>query len=325
MDNNSNQITTGAKWAVCYAHSPITFELIQAWIKANNIDISRIILITYRLEAPPTLLVSVKIKLRESGTSNGVLSRYWSGYGLTKKIQQITQNNSFVLITPHLLDLEIRWLAHSSSCKNVELIEEGSLSYLPLTASVNARGVSHRLLDMFRSRFSKSLITKVKKTWGITPRAFPDSKNHECVKISLVDLEQEIDVCIVVDIIRLVGYDENTAHSFRSWCRDWIRSREIKLVGLRFHPDFYNNPELKSTEQKIWIEMLKDQTPVEVNQALDFVDGRGIPMLGMYSSLLIYASSNNWTVCQPDSGALNTSDVQQCREIIDMIKEKATL
>jgi hypothetical protein len=326
MENyNSSKITTGAKWTVCYAHSPITFELIQAWITVNNIDKSRIILITYRLDAPSTLLVSKKIKLRESGTSNGVLSRYWSGYGLTKKIQHITQNNSFVLIAPHLLDLELRWLAKSSLCKQIELIEEGGLSYLPLAASVSARGLSHRLLDMIRSPIGKSLITKVFKTWGVNDCTFPGSKNHQRLNMSTIDFNHDFEVCVIVDIIRSDDYDHETASLFRDWCTSWIRTRGLQKIGLRFHPDYFNSHEKKIEEFNRWKVVLADEIISEIEEPLDFIDGQGKFMLGMYSSLLIYASSNNWIVCQPDSGALNTSDVQQCRKIIDMIKEKATL
>lgn len=57
MRGNNTSFSTAEEslpgWALCYAHSPITFRMIGAWIEASRLDPSRVILITYRLAPPP--------------------------------------------------------------------------------------------------------------------------------------------------------------------------------------------------------------------------------------------------------------------------------
>jgi len=299
---------------VGYYHSPLTKLLIQAWFDYNEVSPKNRAIITSRDNESKPLDASWHFILPHSTKKwkrrcNLFIKTPFFWRKLSKKI-----GGDFIFITPHLLNLPIRLGAVTRYCKVIHLIEDGLLSFRGCEASVKAISPLHRLVDMLGCPGEK-----VVKHWSSHPESFSDASEREVLNLPKEKRLGNYGVCVLVDILRPPRFGKEEEAIFNLWVTRTIDERGWKNVALKIHPSLKLRPAQYKATVSGWRKRLQGCNVTICEQSLDFVTGDGVAMLGVYSSLLIYAHGNGWECLQPDDLVDNLADKMPGAELVRKI------
>jgi hypothetical protein len=307
------------QWIVAYAHSPLTILVVEAWLKEENVDPSRLIFIYYRLNGDEIASYK-KINIHSaSSTVFGKFSNVVKSYQIKSEILKIVANEEFILLTPHLLDIPLRVLSLSRSCIGILLYEEGLMSYCNAEHSYESNCFLHDVIDFIG--YTTPIKNKILATYGILPIAFSGSENNINLKIKTHSISINLDACILISIrCDIEGITDKVLEAFLIWSVKLIKSRGLEKVGLRFHPDYKRQPKLKNEILTGMQQKLSNVVVTKVDFPLDFVLGEGRLIMGLDSTLLLYASAHGWEVHMPTAEIFNHKAINAIKKLVDDLK-----
>lgn len=166
-----------------YSQSWICQLVSESIIETNRIDPSHVVMLrnrnfAYQLAETPFRQITMPKLYTHSFTARWRLP--FQLRRLRNWVNQVVGKNSFYLYIPHAVPLGLRWLCTHPQCISVSLIEEGTLSYLPETAAIDAlkndKLVSwplNVLTGLQQILLASAIPANINATYGVSEQSFP--------------------------------------------------------------------------------------------------------------------------------------------------------
>lgn len=304
---------------IFHLHSHITFLVAKKYIQDKDINLENCVFVYFRGYCPPVefnFLCNKCLSFPQDILSDG-FSRLFQGFNITASIRNLHSidafinekvgNDSFYYYLPNAVTADFSSAVISSrQCLGYYFLEEGSGSYLPdnilpeFATGLGKKLFYHCFLNIFFHRFYCVRRTcffhknhKYSGTISTSNDCFPDMPGE---RIVINDIFSDAGVTYTPDVILSIDGSLPTFFELDSIRALFANLKTIlkgKTIAFKFHPLFYNRPELTKSYRTIISSAFGDtayelpndcilENVLFANQRIEFYSD--------YSSIAIYAS-----------------------------------